>query len=770
MKIHQLSSDPNDDFGKPVVYRSFEKMGVWPYKARSSENLVLANNAMSSAKAKHLFFSPLVPRLPLFLSKFLFHSATTFSIAQLKSSGESPSPYLTPVPMRKNQNMWQVAALLVIQVIGSLCQDIVPRIPIYYPNASNKYCQKDSLLLQKGLKDELLWAMKMYDSSVKSGVGIVSGTLMQYGDFDECLSVREPLIAQYCLLTITLQLPKLYNFTDPYTIEYSPYVPVWEKLNDRGVLSKQKNNVIKWALCVPLSCSKDDIITSLNEYMKEKNMSNIYSLSFSPGACAKIDDTRISTVDLIFCFIVGFWVFIVIMATVYDFKCFEILENKPSSFLLCFSLRRSVKSLFRLHPPVNGYDMNIISSLHLLPTVAIVFGHRFGMFQMGGISNYQFIETIFKYTEYSMWTNQFGLMVDWFFTISGFMVGVLLPFYYENYKPDFIKTLFNRYIRLTPSLLVITFFYATIYYKTGEGPMWNTAILSEKNNCVDNWWTSLLYIGNYINSERYCMVQTWYLNCDFQLFLITTIIFYIAKNRPALVQLLIGTLLVLCILGSFYATYTWNLTAFTLFYKRMWDNVRVYNYFRDYYIKTHFRAPPYLIGFIVGYTFYERKPNKLSKSETRSLFLGGVLIMLMAYCSGYLFGDPAHYHLGFYCAIYASLITSVWAIGLLMITISLLIGTANPFAKIYTWPGFVPLSKLCYNVFLIHMMLQIHQAMSRRAPSFLTLNEWISRTISDLVLSFILGFLLNIIIEAPPRYIFKYITFKKHKTKENAPV
>lgn len=56
--------------------------------------------------------------------------------------------------------------------------------------------------------------------------------------------------------------------------------------------------------------------------------------------------------------------------------------------------------------------------------------------------------------------------------------------------------------RLTPSLMVLTFFYATVYYKIGEGPMWNTAILNEKNNCVDNWWTNLLYIGNYINSER----------------------------------------------------------------------------------------------------------------------------------------------------------------------------------------------------------------------------------------------------------------------------
>lgn len=44
----------------------------------------------------------------------------------------------------------------------------------------------------------------------------------------------------------------------------------------------------------------------------------------------------------------------------------------------------------------------------------------------------------------------------------------------------------------------------------------------------------------------------------------------------------------------------------------MWDNVRGYDYFKLYNIKTHFRAVPYLIGFLTGYTFYTKKPNKLS--------------------------------------------------------------------------------------------------------------------------------------------------------------
>ena len=42
-------------------------------------------------------------------------------------------------------------------------------------------------------------------------------------------------------------------------------------------------------------------------------------------------------------------------------------------------------------------------------------------------------------------------------------------------------------------------FYATIFYKIGNGPYWDTLIQENRDNCVKNWWTNLLYVNNFVN-------------------------------------------------------------------------------------------------------------------------------------------------------------------------------------------------------------------------------------------------------------------------------
>lgn len=46
-------------------------------------------------------------------------------------------------------------------------------------------------------------------------------------------------------------------------------------------------------------------------------------------------------------------------------------------------------------------------------------------------------------------------------------------------------------------------FYATIYDNTGDGPVWKfSTINNEQQFCAENWWTNMLFIGNYFNDEK----------------------------------------------------------------------------------------------------------------------------------------------------------------------------------------------------------------------------------------------------------------------------
>jgi hypothetical protein len=50
--------------------------------------------------------------------------------------------------------------------------------------------------------------------------------------------------------------------------------------------------------------------------------------------------------------------------------------------------------------------------------------------------------------------------------------------------------------------MMVVAFYATLLDKIDTGPIWNAKVGAEKQRCVDNWWTNLFYINNYVNSDK----------------------------------------------------------------------------------------------------------------------------------------------------------------------------------------------------------------------------------------------------------------------------
>ena len=88
-------------------------------------------------------------------------------------------------------------------------------------------------------------------------------------------------------------------------------------------------------------------------------------------------------------------------------------------------------------------------------------------------------------------------------------------------------------------------FSSTLLGYLGSGPMWKPLIAgSSQTFCADYWWSTLLYIQNYYNPDKICIIQSWYLAVDMQLFVAAPLLCYMLyrfKERfvPVLI-LLIG--------------------------------------------------------------------------------------------------------------------------------------------------------------------------------------------------------------------------------------
>lgn len=59
---------------------------------------------------------------------------------------------------------------------------------------------------------------------------------------------------------------------------------------------------------------------------------------------------------------------------------------------------------------------------------------------------------------------------------------------------------FALFCRLTPAYAFIIFYYCTMLYHSGDGPLWKDIVGSEVDDCRKNWWTNLLYLSTYVDS------------------------------------------------------------------------------------------------------------------------------------------------------------------------------------------------------------------------------------------------------------------------------
>ena len=86
-----------------------------------------------------------------------------------------------------------------------------------------------------------------------------------------------------------------------------------------------------------------------------------------------------------------------------------------------------------------------------------------------------------------------------------------------NCRTYFFKTIYNRYIRLTPCYLIVLVVSGVVSsYLNDTSIFW----LNDNNyevNCKLYWWRNLLYIQNWWPFKEMCMNWSWYLATDFQL-------------------------------------------------------------------------------------------------------------------------------------------------------------------------------------------------------------------------------------------------------------
>ncbi|XP_055388378.1 nose resistant to fluoxetine protein 6-like [Condylostylus longicornis] len=182
-------------------------------------------------------------------------------------------------------------------------------------------CRTDFEKVHLGIKNFELWALKILDSSAFLSSGILNGNLNQYGDFDQCLengNEENSMRTQYCLAHLQLnskyqkseELDNVLNLVKSYEAFKSDFDDVGHRI--------PRFSLINWGICVPASCSPEDIKYSLSTYLKNftKSMNFDFDVRIQKSMCHNNDP---ADWNFSFVFVTSFFTFMIFVATMSTF-------------------------------------------------------------------------------------------------------------------------------------------------------------------------------------------------------------------------------------------------------------------------------------------------------------------------------------------------------------------------------------------------------------------------------------------------------------------
>ncbi|KAJ8716986.1 hypothetical protein PYW08_005385 [Mythimna loreyi] len=427
--------------------------------------------------------------------------------------------------------------------------------------------------------------------------------------------------------------------------------------------------------------------------------------------CSKRDrDQPIDNLDIL----VGVICMLIILANLIGSLCDNYLdkgnERRGLKFLYCFSIFRNWKTF--VAPAGEGQDPRFkalkgIHGIRALNVVAVVMAHASFRFAML-LTNPKYLEGLFQSTILTLLMSG-SLIMQTFFIVSSFLLVYNWMMYSEK-KPlswsMLPQQIVMRWLRLTPSYALILGLTATWFSRlVSGGPLWKRIVYYEKRDCRQNWWAHLLYINNYVKTSN-CMMQTWYLAADTQLYIFGVIIFLLCRTNLKR-KVVLSFFFVVGIIGPMLHTYYQELISVLLASPEMVLNVFLDDpFFQKVFIKGHTNMVGYVIGMSLGYIIYNWQraggdPKQFQKY--RYLYWSSVLVALLAYCSSYtVFYDgppmPMYVHI-----LLAGFQKTVFGLAIAIIIAGVVIQFEGLYRPVLEWRPFVFIARLSYSAYLLHV-------------------------------------------------------------------
>ncbi|KAH8033217.1 hypothetical protein HPB51_008427 [Rhipicephalus microplus] len=357
------------------------------------------------------------------------------------------------------------------------------------------------------------------------------------------------------------------------------------------------------------------------------------------------------------------------------------------------------------------------------------------------------------------------LSVSTFLFLSGFVMSYLLLQSREVVRKQnpiavYIIAAVRRYVRLMiPIATVVMACFLLPHF--ADGPADQELLKQQVDGCIQRWWAVLLSFNNFYPVDKMCMIHLWYVSTDVQIFLVIafplTILFVWHPKFALLLSCAIS--LAFCILVSLQ-THFWHLAYSATASSN--DMVRVVETIELVYFRPFTHVATYILGVVAGYLTMQYGKAKIGvvmqlAQWIISLALTGFVLFITLPWNR---GNPPD---DITTAIYGGFHRLVWSVGLVWPAYACATGRGGLLNAFFSWKAFLPISRLVYCIYLVHVpLLYLRMGILK---THISLNEFfqLNTAIGLFGMSLFLAYLLYLSTEAPVTHLERLIFEGKRK-------
>ena len=656
------------------------------------------------------------------------------------------------------------------------------------------YCLSDITVLTSNDSSIKPVFYKYIDAAAKIPFGILQGKWNWVGDYQECYDIE------------TVQNPITHKHFKGLYSSGAIYI------NNKPVLMNVYPIVI--GVCLPNSCNANDVKTLLNLLITEvkKEVSKYYPISINVTVNEAVTDgnTDLDTGATTMLVITGILCFIMVLSTLTDFFCsssvkemdtlvkedstFEDSHDDDRSGLLnaelfshnieggrCFQIKEKLLKVCRVFSLISNGKKLIgtstavgplacLNGIRVLSMWWVILGHTYA-FIFAVVDNAAEAGKIVQRFSFQPILNG-TYSVDSFFYLSGLLVAYLaLKEIKEKGRLSWPYYFIHRYWRLTPLYAFVLFYYAFLFDRTMSGPLKFFLEMGPYKETLDicktHWWTNLLYINNmypyYGNLGTTCIGWSWYLANDMQFYVVFGPILILAfsyKGRMKHLGVILASVLIFAgiVVRGFLIWYygIYGSGAGGVPTKHLDDpwgkNGALYG-------RPYARFSVYLVGMLTGYVLSSSN-NRIRVHRVIAIVGWCVAIatgLAVVYGQYYYSRHPTTHMTLAQSIFYNALGRTAWAMCLAWIVIACVSGNGGPVRDILSWKIWAPLGRLTYAAYLVHPIIIYTYYFNMLQPLHFSDQTMIYIFISHLVFSYLVAFVVSMLVEAPMIQLEKLI-------------